>query len=84
MDLITRRAPDDGKSLREHWGRTVIPTEAYVDIQARSNEVFAEMQGDRDPAAPSDVSTEPRFAQVYVIPFKWLRHRVGERDKRRD
>jgi hypothetical protein len=84
VDLISRRAPDGGKSPRDLWGKTVIPFEVYVDSQARSDEVLEEMLGDRDPLRPSDVPTVMRYAHVYVIPFIELRRMVSARDKRRD
>jgi hypothetical protein len=82
--LIVRPSPDSGKSLRDHWGKTLIPFEEYVDDRGRSAEIAAEMSDDRDQWLPSDVPTVTRYAQLYTIPFIELRRMVSERDKRRD
>lgn len=84
VDLIVRPAPDDGGTLRELWGKTLIPYEECVDEEARSAEIRDELFGDRDPHRPTDVPIVTRYARLYVIPLIELRRRVSERDKRRD
>ena len=68
IDHITRPLADVG-SIRDRWGRTVIPYEECADPAARSDEFLSELQGDRDQGSPSDVPTVTRYSQVYVIPF---------------